>query len=345
MKNKKEQVPVSSLFFSKTWDFLNTYLPKQAGRSLATVESYRDSLTIFKNYVVTGLGISIAAFQFSDCSKKCIYGFREYLLSNGSQPSTVNVRIAAIRSYLIYVADTDISVQPVSLAASQISPCKTVKKEKPVLNEEALSAILSAPPNSKAGMRDRLILILLYDTAVRISELLNIRLCDIALDTQYPSIFITGKGNKERTIQLTDKTVSHLKEYISVYHRDSGKDAYLIFTTIKGVTGKMSTGNVQRVIKKYAEYARQKGISLPESVHPHMFRRTRATNLYQDGVAIELVSTVLGHARTETTKNYYAKPSVEQLRKALESVPVPTKEEKPLWVGDEEKMSRLCGLR
>ncbi|MGN9031368.1 tyrosine-type recombinase/integrase [Lachnospiraceae bacterium HCP1S3_B1] len=78
------------------------------------------------------------------------------------------------------------------------------------MSDDALAAILSAPPNTKFGVRDRAILILLYDTAVRISELLNIRLCDIAMESKYPNIFITGKGNKERTIQLTAKAVEHL---------------------------------------------------------------------------------------------------------------------------------------
>ena len=322
MRTRKS--PDKNLFFSKTWPFLNEFLIGQSGRSPATVESYRDSLTIFKNYLVRELGRSIADFQFSDCTKECIYNFREQLLRTGSQPSTINVRVAAIRSYLKYVADTDISVQSVA---------------------QALSAILAAPPCTKTGVRGRAILVLLYDTAARISELLGIRLCDIALDTPYPSIFITGKGNKERTIQLSEQSSSHLREYIRVFHRASAKDDYLFFTTIKGVTGRMSPGNVQRLIKKYAAQARNLGLDIPQSVHPHMFRRTRATNLYQEGVAIELVSTVLGHARTDTTRNYYAKPSVEQLRKALESVPTPASDEEPLWVDSEEEMARLCGLR
>ena len=108
----------------------------------------------------------------------------------------------------------------------------------------------------------------------------------------------------------------------------------------------MSVGNVQRIVKKYSASVKASGIAMPESVHYHMFRRTRATNLYQDGVAIELVSTVMGHAKTETTKSYYAKPSIEQLRNAMESVPAPIDaNETVLWEGDEEKMARLCGLR
>ena len=225
MKNKKNTISPELLFFSKTWNFLNVYLLKQVVRSPETVESYRDSLTIFKNYVVDVMGKSIASFQFSECTKDVIYSYREYLMEKGKKPSTVNVRIAAIRSYLNYTADTDVSIQSVALAISQVSPCKTVKEEKVILSQEALTALLAAPPNTKFGLRDKTILILLYDTAVRISELLNIRIGDIALDTKYPNIFITGKGNKQRTIQLTEKAVEHLKEYLRIYHKQSGKDA------------------------------------------------------------------------------------------------------------------------
>ncbi len=296
MKNKSAKISTDQLFFSQTWNFLNVYLAKQVGRSQAIAESYRDSLTIFKNYLVGELGKPISTFQFSDCTKECIYNFREYLLANGSQPSTVNVRVAAIRAYLNYASDMDISIQSVALAISQISPCKTIKKEKPVLSDDALAAILSAPPNTKFGVRDRAILILLYDTAVRISELLSIRLCDIAMESKYPNIFITGKGNKERTIQLTAKAVEHLREYIRVYHSNSSKEAYLFSTTIKD---RMSVGNVQRIIKKYTALVSESGISLPDSVHCHMFRRTRATNLYQDGIAIELVQRCLNNSEKQ----------------------------------------------
>lgn len=128
------------------------------------------------------------------------------------------------------------------------------------MSDDALAAILSAPPNTKFGVRDRAILILLYDTAVRISELLNIRLCDIAMESKYPNIFITGKGNKERTIQLTAKAVEHLREYIRVYHSNSSKEAYLFSTTIKGVTDRMSVGNVQRIIKNMQLWSVKKGL-------------------------------------------------------------------------------------
>lgn len=343
MRTKKNAQP--ALFFSLTWEFLNEYLPKQAGHSEATVESYRDSLTLFRRFLCDVQYKSLAKFMFSDCTKDCIYSFREHLLQGGNKPSTVNVRVTAIRTYLNYAAGKDISVQSVALAISQIKPCKKNQKEKELLSTAALAAILSAPSQSKMGLRDRTIMVTLYDSAVRLSELLGIKLGDMMLKGEYPYAFIHGKGNRERTVLLTEKSVGHLKEYIRVFHANSSRDTFLFSTTIKGKTDKMSSGNVQRLVKKYANIARETCPDMPESVHPHMLRRTRASNLYQDGVSLELVSAVLGHARMETTKLHYTRPSVAQLREAIESVPTPTKDEEPLWVGNEEEMARRCGLR
>ena len=75
-----------------------------------------------------------------------------------------------------------------------------------------------------------------------------------------------------------------------------------------------------------------------------MYRRTRATDLYQEGVDLPLVSRMLGHASMETTK-VYAKPSMEMLREAIASVAPSVQTEEPVWKGNEEEMARLCGLR
>jgi len=340
MKTSKQY----QLFFSLTWDFLNKYLPTQAGHSPATVESYRDSLSLFRRFIVGEHHKSIASFRFSDCSKDCIYDFRKYLLQRGNKPSTINVRISAIRTYLSYATDKDVAVQSIALAVSQIKPLKKTQTEKETLTEDALVAVLSTPPQTKMGLRDRAIMVTLYDSAVRLNELLTIKLGDLNLGGEYPYVFIHGKGNKERTVQLTEKSVGHLREYIRVCHPNSTCDTYLFSTTIKGNTGKMSSGNVQRLLKQYADIARQSSPDMPPSVHPHMLRRTRATNLYQDGIDLALVAAILGHEKIETSK-IYAKPSVTQLRETLESVPTPTKGEEPMWVGNEDEMARRCGLR
>ena len=75
-----------------------------------------------------------------------------------------------------------------------------------------------------------------------------------------------------------------------------------------------------------------------------MLRRTRATNLYQSNVELELVSRILGHASTQTTR-IYAKPSLEMLKEAMDKSNPELNTEEPLWPDDEDELAKLCGLR
>ena len=75
-----------------------------------------------------------------------------------------------------------------------------------------------------------------------------------------------------------------------------------------------------------------------------MFRRTRATNLYQNDVSLELVSRMLGHASTQTTR-IYARPSIAMLKDAIEKSPYISPNEQPLWLDNEDELAKLCGLR
>lgn len=196
------------------------------------------------------------------------------------------------------------------------------------------------------GLRDRTIMILLYDSAVRLAEILNLRVNDICLNEGNPYIRVMGKGSKERVVAINVKTVKHVKQYIDVYRSRDNPDTHLLFyTIIKGRAGIMSEGNVERFIQQYADKARESCPDIPIHVYPHMLRRTRATNLYQNGVELALVSRILGHAFLDSTR-VYAKPSLAMMREAMNSVEASqTRDEKPLWLGSEEDMAKMCGLR
>ena len=115
---------------------------------------------------------------------------------------------------------------------------------------------------------------------------------------------------------------------------------------IKGEIGRMSERNVERIIKKYADKIRCDHPDLPDSVYPHMLRRTRATRMYRDRIPIETIAVILGHVSTKTTRKSYAIPSVELLREQMEyGASVETDDnKKPLWENDEE-LAKLCGIR
>ena len=318
----------------------------QLERSPATIESYRDALTVFRHYLRDQKNISLSSFEFVQCTRDLVLDFMEHLAAAGNKPGTRNQRLAALKSYLWFAADKDISLQSIALSIGRVKACRNPKKEKPILDEDALRLLFDAPSNTKMGIRDKTIMILLYDSAARIDEILSLKKQDICLDSEAPSIHVTGKGQKERVIALTERSCRHLQQYLSIYHPKNGPDTELLFyTIIKNNISKMSAANVERFLKKYAQQVRDVYPDIPDCVHPHMFRRTRATGLYRDGVDLAIVSRFLGHAQLETTR-IYATPSVEMMRQAIKKSSINSDNEEPIWSEDaDEAMAKLCGLR
>jgi integrase/recombinase XerD len=186
---------------------------------------------------------------------------------------------------------------------------------------------------------------LLYDSAIRLSELLFLKLTDVNLKNTTPYLRIHGKGDKERIVSISEGTVKHLMNYIKLFHNQDTPDTeYLFYTLIHNQANPMSPGNVERIINKYAEKIRPEHPELPAKVHPHMLRRTRATNLYQSDVELELVSRILGHASTQTTR-IYAKPSLEMIKSAMDRSNPELNAEQPLWPDDEVELARIFGIR
>ena len=118
MSKKTDCVAFEKLFFSKTYDFLEIYLPKQACRSRHTIKQYKTGLSCFYDYVSDVRMLSPLSFTFIHCTYKFLLEYRQYLGEDQrNAASTINCRLAAIRSYLEYVSDGDASIIPVYLVA------------------------------------------------------------------------------------------------------------------------------------------------------------------------------------------------------------------------------------
>ncbi|MBP5291564.1 MAG: tyrosine-type recombinase/integrase, partial [Lachnospiraceae bacterium] len=232
----------SELFFSKTKDYLDVFLLRQEQRSKDTVKAYRISLTEFYRYVTEQRGMKAVDFRFSDCSYDLVIDFSQYLQeSKKLSNSTVNQRLAAIKSYLKYVSDGDIELMQVYLSVQKVPLLRLPKLQRPVMEKDELEAFFSEPKDTRFGRRDRVILILLFDTAIRVSELTGIVIGDVSADVKKPSIMIHGKGRKTRSVMLNDKCARQLKDYISHYHdQDPSPDTPLFFTVIHGRKNHMS---------------------------------------------------------------------------------------------------------
>ncbi len=336
---------IDQLFFCRNNDFLNIYIPKQQNGSQNTSNTYKCGMQTFRSYVNNIAGIHTNKFKFSDCSYDFLLDYRNYThdVKHFSE-STCNNKLATIKSYMNYVAARDVSLQQFAFIINQVPFYRLPKKQQPIIeNVDSLSAILSMPPNTHKGLRDKIIMSILYDAGLRVEELVSIRIRDMSISDECIQFKICGKGNKERIAVLDEKTSALVNQYLSEFHPYMKADKFLIYTVVKDTHGAMTTRNVQKLIKKYADLARKTN-ELPNTVSPHTFRRTRGTLLYRDGVPIEAISRMLGHAGTQTTRQHYTTPSLEQLRKiaAKKNEAIPDVE--PLWPDDEDELSKILGL-
>ena len=336
-----------NLFFSMTWDYLNIFLPSQNQKSDKTIKAYCDALTIFRRYVSDECGLSIEEFEFNKLTYDFVLDYRIFLENKGYKPKTVNHRISVIAAYIKYASLRKPELCQIYINVSEVPYVKETQEIKEMIeNPEALQKLLSAPKPSKIGIRDQIIMTILYDTAIRADELINLDLSDVNINNDVPYLRIYGKGSKERIVPVTDNTVLLIRNYISVYHI-SDRSSPFIYTIINGRKNRMSERNIERILEKYGDIVRKSCPDIPAKIHPHMLRRTRATGWYRDGVPIETIAVLLGHSNIQTTRKSYAKPSAEMLRSEMIKSDTPLIEElseKPLWENDDE-LAILCGLR
>ncbi len=285
-----------------------------------------------------------------DLNKDNLAGFVDWLAAvRQNSPGTCNQRLMAFRSFAKYLGIKDFALTSVYADICSVPVKKKASKFVDFLSEEGLKTLLIQPDTSKRlGIRNQCFMCLMYDTAARCQELLDFRLKDLLLDGNAPFVYLTGKGNKTRTVPLIKTTVGHLLNYLKIFHPDypNHMDDHLFYTTSHGKRHPISRDTVQLFMKKYGKAAREICPDIPEQVHPHQLRHTRAIHLYRGGMPLSILSEFLGHVSEETTR-IYAYADTEMKRKAIEKAAPKTISdyEAPIWdTSDDEVLRRLAGL-
>jgi site-specific recombinase XerD len=195
------------------------------------------------------------------------------------------------------------------------------------------------------GIRDLTFMILLYATAIRLDEALSLQLKHVVLDGK-ACINVVGKGNKLRTLYLLPKAVSHLKQYIDLFHGDKpDPESYLFFSRIKGQYSKMTQAAVAKMLKKYASSGHAKNPEVPLDLHAHQFRHAKASHWLEDGMNIVQISFLLGHAQLQTTM-IYLDITTEQETKAMATLESENdKKVSAKWKKAGNSITAMCGLK
>lgn len=319
----------SNFFWKKLKEYFGVYLPRQRNSSEKTLDTCHRAWNLLLRFLLHEKGIPASGIGFESFTPAVLTEFLDTMEARkGWKESTRNNRLSCIRPFFKFAAYTCPEIYTVYTGLCTIPLKKGTDHSRVVshMPKDAVSAIIRCiGTDSPKGLRDRFFLTLMYDTAARDGEMLHLKLCDVNADNA--TVCLPGKGNKPRLVPVSRETVEMFGRYKALFHSDSGKDCFLFYTEHRKEKTPMSDDNVSRFLKKYAAEARMQNPHVPENVHPHMLRHSRAMHLYQNGMPLAMLSEFLGHEDPETTL-IYAYADTEMKRQAIE------KASNNLWISE-----------
>ncbi len=281
--------------------FLN-YIHRQKHLSPHTLKSYESDLQKFCKY--------LKKYYENIAPEKADYAIiRSWVASmveKKAENATINRAIATLRSFYAYLLrEKIIEIDPMA----KIQALKKKKKLPKYVEEAPLENLLETIEfaDDWTGLRDKLVIELLYGTGIRLSELIHLKISSVDLYNQ--TIKVLGKGNKERIIPIHLTLVQLIKTYL-----DAGKEIiqgndYLILTDGGEQAYPMF---VQRMVKKYLGM-----VTSLEKKSPHVLRHSFATHLLNRGAELNSIKELLGHSSLQATQ-IYTHNSIEKLKKIFE---------------------------
>jgi integrase/recombinase XerD len=331
--------------------FFSHYLPIQKGLAATTILAYRDAIKLLLCYTADTLKRSVEELCVEELDESVVLDFLDHVEhTRGCSPRTRNARLAAIRAFFGFIAREEPSLVLHCQTIRTIPLKRTQHNTVDYLEESEMQALLNAVElNSRNGVRDNALLLLLYNTGARVSEIVNLNLADLRLDGA-AQVTLLGKGNKYRSCPLWPETVEALQGYLK-QRRAKDPAAQQLFLNANG--SPITRFGVRHIIGKYAVAAKSQCPSIAiKAVNPHTIRHTTAMHLLRAGNDVNMVSYWLGHADINTT-HIYVEIDMEMKRQMLQKAGAPAVKE-PLpwqkpdilqWLNALAKAPQLCVVK
>ncbi len=268
-------------------DYLD-HLRVERGLAKRTVEAYARDLAVFAIFVQDE-GLTLQRVD-----EGAVAGFLVTLSQQGLSARTQARMLSATRGFFRFlVQEGAVQRDPTELIDSP----KLLRKLPHVLSEKEVLRLLAAPVGEKPNrVRDRAMLHTMYAAGLRVSELIELDLGDVNLESGF--ISVVGKGNKRRVVPIGDSAQGATAEYLRKVRPRWAKTATrACFVTARGVA--MTRQSFWKLVRQYARAA---GITKP--ISPHKLRHSFATHLLIGGADLRSVQTMLGHADISTTQIY-----------------------------------------
>ena len=263
-----------------------SYLELEKRYSKHTITSYKRDLLDFKEFIDEFYQLPMNQIELTH-----IRSYMVSLLEKELAKTSVSRKISSVKSFFKYLLKENI------IESSPVHLIETPKLEKrlPVfIKEDELTKLFEEIQYEEGltGIRDKLILTLFYQTGMRLSELINLKLSDL----HEGEIKVLGKRNKERIIPLTKGTISLIDLYLGERGDKFSSNSYLIVTD-KG--NKLYEKFVYRKVNYYLSL-----VSSKQKKSPHILRHTFATHMLNNGADLNAIKELLGHENLAATQIY-----------------------------------------
>ena len=275
----------------------------------AAPQSERDEIKLFASYMRAVRGVSEntayhysldlkAVADFISCplpqaSRADLQRYISHLLESGKSAGTASRRLTCLRGFYRYLLDEEaITTDP----TRGIPLPKQWKRMPRAINQQDCETLVASLGNSWVDVRDRAVLLTLYGSGLRVSELLNLRLVDVDLEAGVAKVW-NGKGGKDGIVPLSPRAVAALREYIATVRPrlTGGREMPWLFLSKKHT-------HLSRVAVWYRIHDVSE--ALGRNVSPHAFRHGFATALIEGGADVRDVQVLMRHSSVETTQIY-----------------------------------------
>jgi len=283
------------------------YLRVEKGLAPLTVSSYSGDLRLWAEFL-SGRGKTVLTAQREDLKE-----LLQHLLGHGMDSRSIARKLSALRQFYRFLLLDKLLDHDPTLDIDSPKQWKVLPK---ALSEEEMTALVESPGESHAAstqsrisqalvLRDRAMLEVLYATAMRVSELVNVRVEDTKLELGY--MLVRGKGDKERIVPLGAPAQQALRNYLRDAHPllAGSKKAPQLFLARGG--HKLTRERIWAIVGQASKAAGR-------HASPHMMRHSAATHMVSHGADLRTVQTVLGHADISTTQ-IYTHVSLDRLQK------------------------------
>lgn len=328
------------------YTFFTDYLTVQKGLRPSSVRSYRDTIRLLLPFVATDKRGRVSRLMLEDFTVDRVLRFLRHLEEDrGNLARTRNQRLAALHTFFEFVANRVPEMMAICQQVAAIPTKRSPLPEIRYLERDEISALLAhVPVDRRWALRDRALLLFLYNTGARAQEAANLRAGD--LDLGAARVRLHGKGEKWRTCPLWPMTVRLLGMLIA----EAGSGAPLESPVFASFGHRPLTRiGVYRIVCRHARaIEREPSGSRGRRITPHVLRHTTAVHMLESGVEPNVLRAWLGHANQATTDRY-AEITIRTKEAALRVCEPPPEvvgaiPRKPVWRTDPALLKWLASL-